>query len=226
MSELVENLKKASETKFAENIFKNPPLDKIHVIGYVLASAVLLFGILTTGIVYLQMKNLMTTVSTLMPFVITSVVAFIFLGLTQETAHDYGMNRKRATAYSFAIGLLLFGVFATAIVYFNGNELFQDSATLMPFLIPSVGILIYLGLTEKSRKKMDEAWLQQWVSYYSNPQYMMVRGSLSGALWIFSFAAFVLIGLTFGWKYSWIVFMVAIGCEVLIEAYFAATKRK
>ena len=62
MSELVENLKKASEIKFSAGIFKKQPLDKLHVIGYVLASAVLLFGIMTTGIVYLQMENLMTTV--------------------------------------------------------------------------------------------------------------------------------------------------------------------
>lgn len=54
MSELVENLRKASETKFAEDMFKSPPLDKIHVIGYVLASAILLFGIMTTGIIYLR----------------------------------------------------------------------------------------------------------------------------------------------------------------------------
>lgn len=225
MSELVENLRTASETKFAENIFKSPPLDKVHVIGYVLASAILLFGIMSTGISYFQMNNLMTAVSTLMPFLITSVVLFVFLGLTQETAHDYGMNRKRALAYSLAIGLLLFGVFSTAIVYFNSNELFQVPATLMPFLIPSAVILIYLGLTEKSRRKMDTAWQQQWVNYYSNPQLMMVRGSVSGALWIFSFAAFILIGLALGWKYSWVVFIVAVGCEVLIEAFFAI-KRK
>ncbi|HWI54480.1 MAG TPA: permease prefix domain 1-containing protein [Desulfobacteria bacterium] len=225
MSELVENLRKASETKFTEDMFKSPPLDKTHVIGYVLASAILLFGLMTTGIVYFQMNNLMITASTLMPFLIVSVVMFVFLRLTQETAHDYGMNRKRALAYSFAIGLLLFGVFSTAIVYFNGNELFQVPATLMPFLIPSAVILIYLGLTEKSRTKMDAAWQQQWVNYYSNPQQLMVRGNVSGALWIFSLAAFILIGLTLGWRYSWIVFIVAAGCEVLIEAYFAAKRR-
>ena len=99
----------------------------------------------------------------------------------------------------------------------------------MPFAIPSAVVFIYLGLTEKSRRKacfgIDSEWQKQWIEYYSNPQSMMVRGSMSGALWIFTIAAFFIIGLTLGWKYSWIVFIVAVGVEVLFEALFAA-KRK
>jgi hypothetical protein len=82
-----------------------------------------------------------------------------------------------------------------------------------------------LGLTEKSRRKMDSDWEKQWIDYYSDPQSAIARGSISGALWIFSIAAFFFIGFTWGWRYSWIVFVAAVGCEPLIEAYFAS-KRK
>ena len=182
---------------------------------------------MTSGIVYLQDKNLLNTTGALMPFFITATALFVYFGLTQETPQDYGMNSKRAMAYSVATLVMLVGIFVAGCVYFSGKELFVVLATLMPFILPSVVIFIYLGLTEKSRGKMDAAWQKQWVENYSNPQTMMLRGNISGALWIFSFAAFFLIGLTIGWKFSWIVFIFAVGFEVLIEAYFSANgKRK
>lgn len=225
MSELVESLRKASEVKIVEGIDHHRFIDKKHVIGYVTASAILLLGIMLTGIIYFKTKELLTTTGTLMPFLIISVVLFMYFGLTQETQHEYGMNSKRALAYSLATGLLLFGAFESGFVYFKGQEIYAVLATLMPFMLPSVICYIYLGLTEKSRVKMDSEWRKQWVSYYSNPQSMMLRGNISGALWIFSIAIFFIIGLTLGWKYSWIVFIVAIGFEVLIEAFFRGNRK-
>lgn len=226
MSELVESLRKASEKKMFTDIPDEVPLGKKHVFGYVAASAILLFGAMSAGIVYLQMKNLLTTAGTLMPFLIVSTMLFVYLGLTQESRAEYGMNGKRAMAYSLATGVLLFGISVTAIVYFHGNELFEVLATLMPFLIPSAITFIYLGLTEKSRSKLTPEWKKQWIEYYSNPQDMMFRGSLSGALWIFAIAAFFLVGFTSGWKFSWLVFVLAVGCQVLMEAIFAAKRNK
>ena len=95
----------------------------------------------------------------------------------------------------------------------------------MPFVIPSAVIFIYLGLTEKSRSKMNDAWQKQWIEYYSNPRSMMIRGNISGALWIFTFAAFLILGFTIGWRYSWIVFIIAVGFEILIESYFMTKKK-
>lgn len=95
-----------------EDMLKPQPLDKKHVLGYVIASAVLLFGLMSSGIVYLQQKNPMTAVASLMPFLIISVVIFLFL-----------------------------------------------------------------GLTEKSRKKMGSEWEKQWIDYYTNPRIAMVKGN-------------------------------------------------
>ena len=225
MSELVENLKKASYIKTQENNFETPALDKKHVIGYVIASAILLFGIMSTGITYLATDNLVATTGSLMVFTIISIGLFVYLGLTQETKHDYGMNNKRALTYTLATVVLLFGLFVSAIEYFEGLELYAVLSSFMVFIIPSIMIFIYLGLTEKSRRKMDSEWQKQWVDYYSDPRDMMLRGNISGALWIFAIAAFLLVGFTLGWWYSLIVFIVAIGCEVLIEVFFAARRK-
>ena len=226
MDELVESLRKVSEDKGVEAMFETQPIDKKWVFGYLVASTILLFGAMSAGIVYLQQEDWLATLGTLMPFLVSSVMLFTFLGLTQETKQTYGMNMKRAIAYSLATGVLLFGVVTPGIVYFSGNELFEVLATSMPFVLPSILAFIYLGLTEKSRGKMDSQWQKQWVRYYSNPQTLMLRGNISGALWIFSFAAFILLGLTIGWKYAWVVFIFAVGFEVLIEAYFSARRNR
>lgn len=225
MDELVENLKKASQEKLQQNMFEAEALDKKHLIAYITASAILLFGIMTTGIVYLRNKDLMATTGTLMPFLIVSVLIFMYFGLTQETKHSYGMRPGRALLYCLATAILLFGIFSTGFVYFSGRKLFEVVASFMPFVIPSAVIFIYLGLTEKNRTKMNDVWQKQWLEYYSDPKAMMIRGNISGALWIFSFAAFFLIGFTVGWRYSWIVFIVATGIEVLIEGFFMARKK-
>ena len=225
MNELVENLKDASNDKFQGNMPKEVPLDKKHIIAYMVAAAILLFGAMTAGIVYLQSKDLLNTLGTLMPFLMVSVQLFLYFGLTQETAQDYGMRPKRALLYCIATGILMFGLFSSGFVYFSETELFAVLASCMPFVIPSAVIFIYLGLTEKSRSKMDNAWQKQWIEYYSNPKSMMIRGNISGALWIFTFAAFLILGFTIGWRYSWIVFIVAVGFEVLIESFFMSKKK-
>jgi hypothetical protein len=225
MSELVESLKKVSYVKVQENNLETPTLDKKRVIGYVIASAILLFGIMTAGINYLVNNDLVGTTGTLMPFTMVAVGLFVYLGLTQETKHDYGMNNKRALAYTLASLILLFGLFVSGLEYFQGLELYAVLSSFMVFTIPSIMIFIYLGLTEKSRRKMDSDWQKQWVDYYSDPRDMMLRGNISGALWIFAIAAFLLVGFTLGWWYSLIVFIVTVGCEVLIEIFFASRRK-
>jgi hypothetical protein len=226
MSELIENLKKASYEKTQDAMPKAVALDKKHIIAYIVASAILLFGVMTAGIVYLKGMNLRAAVGTLSPFIMISGEIFLYFGLTQESEYAYGMKPKRALLYCIATAIALFGIFSAAYIYTSGKELFIVLGGFMPFALPAAIIYTYLGLTEKDRAKMNEAWQKQWVQYYSDPQSMMVRGNMSGALWIFSFALFLLLGFTIGWRYSWIVFIFSVGFEILIESYFMAKKKR
>ena len=225
MSELIGSLKKISQVKSDETVIKTFPLDKKHAIGYVVASAVFLFGIMVSGVAYLRQKDLLIAFASFMPFLLVSAPIFGYFGLTQETTRHYGMNNKRALSYTLAGELLLLGAGASGIMYFQKQELFIVFSTLMPFLIVSAIAFLYLGLTEKKRRKMGSEWEQHWVEYYSNPQSMTLRGAISGALWVFAIAAFFLVAFTLGWKYSWIVFVAAVGIEILIEPFFAARRK-
>lgn len=154
MSELVGSLKKASEAKFNEDMFKPMPIDKKHVIGYVAASVSLLLGLMVGGFIYLQQKELLTALAYLMPFILVATPIFIYFGLTQETRQDYGMNSKRALSYSVASEIVLLGAVASGIEYFQRQSLSLIFLTLAPFVLVSAVIFIYLGLTEKSRRKV------------------------------------------------------------------------
>ncbi|KPV42587.1 permease prefix domain 1-containing protein [Alicyclobacillus ferrooxydans] len=225
MTELVDSLREASETRLMKDQSTPTFIDKNHIIGYLVASFTLLIGLLSGAYVYLQVRHLFVALEYLAPFLLVSAPLFIYFGLTQETKHDYGMNTKRALIYSMASEVFLLGASASAIEYIGRHGLAMTLLTFGPFVIVSAIIFIYLGLTEKSRRKMDSQWQREWVNYYNDPHTAMVRGSISGALWLFSIAAFFFIGFAWGWKYSWIVFVIAVGCEPLIEAYFAS-KRK
>ncbi len=233
VSELAESMRKVSNTRFEESIFSQQPLDRKHVIGYVAASAIILFGILVAGVVQLKSGQLFQTVATLLPFVIVSAALFVYFGVTQESAYSYGMSHKRALAYSLATAVCLFGLMTAGILYYQGQPYYVVLATFIPFVLPSAVAFIYLGLTEKSRLKVDQEWTREWMEKWTEEwkhnfhnENHMVRGGVSGALWIFSVAIFLIIGFSGGWKYAWIVFVFATGIEALLSAVFAHKYRK
>lgn len=225
MSELVGSLKKASNGKQNED-FRTFPLTKKQVLGYVVGSAIFLFGLMVGGIIYLRGRDPLLTLECWMPFILVAAPIFTYFGLNQETRHHYGMNPKRALSYCVAGEILLLGIFTGGILYFQGKELLVVGSTLAPFVIVSAIAFLFLGLTEKKRRKMGQGWEKEWIEYYSNPQNMMVYGSISGALWIFAIAAFVVLGFTWSWKYSWVVFVLAIGIDGILAAIFAAKRKK
>lgn len=194
-----------------------------HAIGYVLAGGVFLFGVITAFITYFSTQVVFHGVSAFLPFIVLSGAAFVFLGLTQETSRNVPMSWKRAIIYALSTGAVLFGLTNAAMLYFMDNrELNAVLGTMIPFVIPGLGLLAFLILTEKSRNKPwvieeQKLMMAHYAESYSDPRRMEQRGLLSGALWMASIALFVLLGFTVGFKYAWIVFLFTIAAEVFIE---------
>lgn len=240
VSEVAEEISLNTKYEVIDQMFNHKPLEKKYAFAYTAAVAVLLFGIISSLIVYFQMGNLFIAVSTLFPFAVVAISAFVYLGLVQETQFQYGMKPLRALLYTLATTLLTSGIFISLIVYlqhmglngkiesvkeiieFHNGPLLLAVSVLIPFVLPAVCIFIFLGLTESDRTKPTI-----WSNYgmYADEKQMAVYGNLSGALWIFSFGIFLCIGFFIGWKFSWIVFIFTVGFQVLMESYFAS-KRK
>ena len=171
----------------------------------------------------------------LMPFIVTSIAGFTFLGVTQETKSRFPLSKKRAAWYTAAATLISFGLFVTPIAYFAIR--YWDApfaiagaiATLIPFVLPGSGILAFLVLTEKKHLKpwaatlAEEAGRQQ-MEMFKDPATANRFGLYSGAIWIFAMALFFLLGFLVGFKFSWVIFIFAVAIQLLVQGFMAKKK--
>ncbi|MFS0783656.1 permease prefix domain 1-containing protein [Bacillus sp. 1P06AnD] len=246
ISEVAEEISLSRKMEVYDAMYIRKPLGKKLALGYTIATGILLFGIITALIVFFQNQNLFTGISVFFPFAAISVTAFVFIGLTHETDQHYAMKKKRAAVYAIAALLLTIGLFISFIVYlermgltgqlehmnqllsFNNEAIFVAISTLVPFVLPAICLFVFLGLTETDRSKQT-IWNSNHLAN-ANPEEkeairaMMVHGNLSGALWIFAIGLFLVIGFFGSWAYSWLVFIFAIGIQVLLEAFYAGKR--
>lgn len=199
-----------------------------HAIGYVVSGFVLLFGVLVGFMTYFSTEVVSHAVSSAMPFITVAAAGFIFFGLTQETAMKYPMDWKRAFVYAILTGVILFGLMTALMLYLMENrDMNAVIGVLLPFVLPELGIIVFMLLTEEKRYKPwvikeKETILERHAKIYGDPARMEKRGLLSGALWISAFALFLFIGFIAGWKYAVIVFLFAVAAEILIEFWMHA----
>ena len=225
------------------------------VAAYVLFGIVLVFGIAAALIVYFSTakhsgfwyngESLVAASAALLPFFVAAVAGFTFLGVTQETADCYPINKKRAVWYTLAAGLMAFGIILFPVIFFatskdyglpEGNHyasiiaehgLVAALPAEIPFLIPGIGLLVFLCLTEKNRRK---PWAANHYKEMLNPEFWQDPvqsarfGMFSGAIWIFAVGLFIALGFALGFKYSWLVFIFATALQLLVQVMIFTPK--
>jgi len=202
------------------------------IAAYVVFGMLALFGKAAGAIAFLSTEGDMNLTMTglfasMMPFMVAAAAAFTFLGVTQETASTYPMGRKRAFWYGLAAALIAFGFFTMPMVFFGSQypgEFFdgllsQELAVvgtvsmLIPFVLPGIGLLAFLRLTEKNRMK---PWARKKAGETGETRKRFEL--FSGAIWIFAIGIFLFAGFMGGWAWSWLVFIFATGFQVLLPA--------
>jgi len=220
------------------------------IAAYVVFGMLALFGIAAGAIAFfstrgigLDMNLTMTSLFALMmPFMVAAAAAFTFLGVTQETASTYPTSRKRAFWYAVAATLITFGLFIMPIVFFGSKSpgeffdglLARDMAIvtvvsmIIPFVLPGVGLLVFLLLTEKDRlkpwakamlRKADAIQEEAKESMWKDKQATTRFGMSCVAIWIFALGTFLFVGFMGGWAWSWLVFIFAAGFQILLRAF-------
>jgi hypothetical protein len=214
------------------------------VVAYVLAGACALFGIASSLITFLAMdtrfvpeelqihtnERLTAFFAVLMFFTVVSVCLFTFLGTTQETAGRHPMSARRGLWYTLAAGFISFGIILFPLTYFAvGRGLMEALATLIPFVLPGLGLLIFLILTEKNHLK---PWVTERISeetkqaeeIWKNPALSARFGMFSGAIWILALGLFVLLGILIGFQFSWFVFVLAVAVQLVLQGRMIKNK--
>jgi hypothetical protein len=189
--------------------------------------------------------------SSMMPFLTTAAIGFTYLGVTQELPSMYPVSKKRGAWYACAAGLIAFGIFSMPMGFF-GSRLAGDFLTitiqespemmsyitshavsiipiismLIPFVLPGIGILVFLILTEKDRlkpwaKEFHAKAVEREMAMWNDPATATRFGLFSGAIWIFAAGIFVLLGFIIGFKFSWLVFIFAVAIQLLVQGFMS-----
>jgi hypothetical protein len=200
------------------------------VAGYVVFGVLVLWGITSAFITlfsgknvdFLSGKSLARFFGAMMPFLTAAVVGFTWLGVTQETASMNPVSKKRGTWYATAAGLIFFGLLSMLITYFKMKPAKSIIGEIIPFILPGIGILAFLILTEKDRlkpwaKNFRDKTVAREMAMWNDPAVAVRFGLFSGAIWMFAVGLFILLGFLIGFKFSWLIFIFATAFQLLVQ---------
>ena len=200
------------------------------VAGYVAFGVLVLWGITSALIAlfsgknadFLSDKSLARFFGAMMPFLTAAVVGFTWLGVTQETASMNPVSKKRGAWYATAAGLIFFGLLSMLITYFKMKPAKSIIGEIIPFILPGIGILAFLILTEKDRlkpwaKDFRDKTVAREMALWNDPAVAVRFGLFSGAIWMFAIGLFVLLGFLIGFKFSWLIFIFATAFQLLVQ---------
>jgi hypothetical protein len=104
----------------------------------------------------------------------------------------------------------------------NPETLAPAIGVIIPFVLPGIGILVFLVLTEKDRlkpwaKKFHNKAVEGEMAIWNDPVKAARFGMFSGAIWIFAAGIFFVLGFIIGFKFSWPVFIFATAIQLLVQ---------
>jgi hypothetical protein len=211
---------------------------------YVAAGAWAVFGLAAALIVYFTgedqsaleafwepNKKITAALGVLTAFLPPAAAAFTFLGLTQETASRNPLSKKRGLWYTLAAAALALGVCLFPLTYFSTDRgLMEAIATLIPFCIPGLALLIFLLLTERdTRKPWARAQYEKEArasrELWNDPAAAARFGMAAGAIWIGAAGLFILLGFLAGFHLSWLVFVFAVALQLAVQSIMLKPNR-
>jgi hypothetical protein len=211
---------------------------------YVTAGVWAVFGIVIALVVYFTgeeqsaleafwepNKNMVGALGVLLAFIPLAAAGFTFLGITQETAWRYPLSKKRGAWYALAAAVLSFGLIISPLTWFaTDRSLMEAVATLVPFFIPGLALLIFLPLTEKDTRKpwaraRYEKEAKASMEVWSDPLAAARFGMISGAIWISAVGFFILLGLLLGFRFSWLIFVFATAVQLAAQSLMMKPNR-
>jgi len=212
---------------------------------FILGGAAVCFGLLSAAVTWFATELPVAALATGMLFIALGAGFLTFMGLTQETAARNPMSPKRSLLYAASVSVFLFGALSAPVVYFATASLSPAElaargwtfspenlgftaaiSVLIPFVLPSAALLIFLALTEKDHSKpwakaLREDAIRRENERFADPAYAERFGLFSGALWIAAVTLFVLLFILTGIKFSWLAFPVALVAQMLLIAEFS-----
>jgi hypothetical protein len=150
--------------------------------------------------------------------------------LLQETTTNHPLPFGRALGYGIGSAAAVLGLGLVASGIGLGDALVAWFVPAGIALVIGAVVLSWLGATQTNRKK---AWVREVMvdqmagnRFEEDPDAAARFGMYTGVIWIVAFAAFVVVGLTAGWAWSWLAFVGALVLTMLVLARTLFGERK
>jgi hypothetical protein len=151
LSGLVDDMRELGQDKAKQAVYSTMT-ERVSMAGLVVGILVILFGILTTAMLYF-MNLSVEAVSGPAIFVVLGGAVVTYSFLTRESSRKYAMNKVRALLYTLAVGLILFSLFVACVSGFATGEMFIAISSFMVFFLLGIGLLLSLLFSGTNRKK-------------------------------------------------------------------------
>lgn len=149
--------------------------------------------------------------------------------LEKDTVHPEIMTaarQKSAMLISVAVGLYILSVIPIAVLSALYPRGWMPGLILMfLFIAAGTGLLIYNGMT-KPRFRREDTMVEEFKQWQTgNREEMTLRKAIGSALWTITVVIYIIVSFTTGyWHMTWLIFLVAVAVQAIINAAFAFKK--
>lgn len=201
-------------------------------------------GVVAAGLVFtglLALAGLSAAGVLALPAVVVAVLLLaaasaagfvVGFSLSQETTTNHPMPSHRAGGYYLATGLVALALLLALFVVLGTFAPWVYVVAGGAFVAGGITFLM-LGVTQTNRKK---AWVRDvaraqaadnaFGRFDEDPAAAARFGVYTVVIWLTAFIVFVILGLTVGWAWSWLVFVAAFAVMMLVIARMLFTPTK
>jgi hypothetical protein len=151
LSGLVDDMRRLGQDTAKQAVYSTMT-SRISTAGIVAGVLLILFGAFTSSITYFMGLPGAAVTGTGI-FAVAGGALLTYSILTRETPRKYAMNKVRAGLYAFSVCLILFGLFVATESGVATGEMFIAMGSLMVFALVGIGLLLFLLLTGRDRRK-------------------------------------------------------------------------
>ncbi|WP_223701686.1 permease prefix domain 1-containing protein [Sutcliffiella deserti] len=151
LSGLVDDMRVLGQDKAKQAVYTSLTA-RVSTAGLIVGILVVIFGILTTSMLYF-MDLPLEAVSGPAIFIVLGGAIVTYSFLTRETSQKYAMNKVRAILYSLSNGLILFSLFIAFVTKSATGEMFIAISSFMVFFLVGIGLFLSLIFGGTDRKK-------------------------------------------------------------------------
>jgi len=139
-------------------------------------------------------------------------------------------RQKSAALTSIAVMMYILCLLPLIMMSLLGFRYANEIGVPIMFIMiaGATGLLIYNSMTKSKYQNSSDTMVEEFREWQSDDkERKALRKAVSSALWSITVALYLIISFTFGfWGITWIIFIIAVAIESLINVFYAAKKRK